>query len=143
MRLLGTFALLACLGALASPAQAQSSLVQSYCQGNAACLEFIARLYAIQCGAPSNPCPPPAPPTPVAISFDPPTLATRWDAPIGYEFARVIVKMSDGSPFNGSLGFAPPNYDAGGCIAIANRTVVLACQLPNIATIIHGTITAR
>jgi hypothetical protein len=76
------------------------------------------------------------------ISFDPPAPVIADDAPLLTPIAQIIVTMSNGSRFRGSLGFGAPNFDAGGCIGIAGRELVLTCQLPPAPTVIYTTITA-
>jgi len=79
-------------------------------------------------------------PTPHLV-FAPPNPSLSADAPIGTFVALVIVTMSDGSVFNGTLGFGPPYGDAQGCFAIRDRSIVLACQLPP-PSVKHITVTA-
>jgi hypothetical protein len=76
------------------------------------------------------------------LVFAPPNPSLPADAPIGTFVALVIVTTSDGSVFNGSLGFSAPHGDARGCFAIRDRTIVLACQLPPERAVEHVTITA-
>jgi len=38
--------------------------------------------------------------------------------PVGAVVATYTVTMSDGSPFLGTIGFGPPNFDAGGIFAL-------------------------
>jgi hypothetical protein len=46
-------------------------------------------------------------------------------APKGAVVADIVVAMSDGSPFTGTLGFGPPNYDAGGAFAISGSNLII------------------
>jgi hypothetical protein len=39
--------------------------------------------------------------------------------PLGATVATYTVTMSDGSPFVGTIGFGPPNFDAGGIFALS------------------------
>jgi hypothetical protein len=39
--------------------------------------------------------------------------------PLGATVATYTVRMSDGSPFVGTIGFGPPNFDAGGIFALS------------------------
>ena len=79
-------------------------------------------------------------PTPHLV-FALPNPSLPADAPIGTFVALAIVTMSDGSVFNGTLGFGPPYGDAQGCFAIRDRSIVLACQLPP-PSVKHITVTA-
>ena len=78
-------------------------------------------------------------PTPHLV-FAPPNPSLPADAPIGAFVALVIVTMSDGSVFNGTLGFGPPYGDAQGCFAIRDRSIILACQLPPGPSVTHITV---
>jgi hypothetical protein len=96
-------------------------------------------LSAIHCGNKHNPCPPPAPT--LSIAFDPANPTIPDNTAVGAIIARIIVTVSDGSQFSGSLGFAPDGSDAGIC-AISGSTVILGAALPLGASVQMCTITA-
>ncbi|MBV8507011.1 MAG: hypothetical protein JOZ11_14535 [Alphaproteobacteria bacterium] len=62
---------------------------------------------------------PPPPPAPAAvITVTPNTPQVPDTASVGSVVATYTVTMSDGSPFVGTIGFGPPNFDAGGIFAL-------------------------
>ena len=61
--------------------------------------------------------PPPSPPAAV-ITVNPNTPQLPDTTPVGSVVATYAVTMSDGSPFVGTIGFGPPNFDAGGIFAL-------------------------
>ena len=65
--------------------------------------------------------PPPPPPSPTAavITVTPNTPQLPDTTARGAVVATYTVTMSDGSPFVGTIGFGPPNFDAGGIFALA------------------------
>jgi hypothetical protein len=97
-------------------------------------------LRAKHCGNKHNPCRPPAPT--LSIAFDPAMPSIPNDTPVGSTIANVIVRVSDGSAFTGSLGFAMPDNSDGGICAISGWTIVLGAPLPPGASVQHCTITA-
>jgi hypothetical protein len=65
------------------------------------------------------PPPPPPPPAPAAvITVTPNTPQVPDTTSLGAIVATYTVTMSDGSPFIGTIGFGPPNLDAGGIFAL-------------------------
>ena len=65
------------------------------------------------------PPPPPPPPAPAAvITVTPNTPQVPDTTSLGAVVATYTVTMSDGSPFIGTIGFGPPNLDAGGIFAL-------------------------
>jgi hypothetical protein len=68
--------------------------------------------------------PPPAPPSPPApaqapvITVTPNTPQVPDTTSAGAVVATYTVTMSDGSPFVGTIGFGPPNFDAGGIFSL-------------------------
>jgi hypothetical protein len=64
------------------------------------------------------------------------------NSPVGTFIADIVVSMSDGSQFNGTLGFGSPNFSDGGLCAIVGRTVVLGAAPPLGASMQNCTITA-
>ena len=62
---------------------------------------------------------PPPPPAPAAvITVTPNTPQVPDTASVGSVVATYTVTTSDGSPFVGTIGFGPPNFDAGGIFAL-------------------------
>ena len=83
----------------------------------------------VQGAAPPPPPPPPPPPSPV-ISVTPSNPSIPDTTPKGTVVATVSVKMSDGSPFTGTLRFGAPNFDSGGIFALqmtdlANGSIII------------------
>jgi hypothetical protein len=70
---------------------------------------------------PVTPPPPPPPPSPTSpvITVTPNTPQLPDTTAPGAVVATYTVTMSDGSPFVGTIGFGPPNFDAGGIFALA------------------------
>jgi hypothetical protein len=66
---------------------------------------------------PPPPAPPPPPPAPV-ITVTPNTPQVPDTTSVGAVVATYTVTMSDGSPFVGTIGFGPPNFDAGGIFSL-------------------------
>jgi hypothetical protein len=66
---------------------------------------------------PPPPAPPPPPPAPV-ITVTPNTPQVPDTISVGAVVATYTVTMSDGSPFAGTIGFGPPNFDAGGIFSL-------------------------
>jgi hypothetical protein len=60
---------------------------------------------------------PPPPPAPV-ITVTPNTPRVPDTTSLGAVVATYTVTMSDGSPFVGTIGFGPPNFDAGGIFVL-------------------------
>jgi hypothetical protein len=77
---------------------------------------------------PPPPPPPPPPPT-LTISFNPPAPKVSESAPLATPVATIIITVSDGSLFSGTLGFGPPYGNGGGCFGIQVRTLIIACDL--------------
>ena len=82
-------------------------------------LTGAARLNAIHNGGPAK-----KQPTPI-ISFNPPSPNTADDALDGTIAAQIIVRMSDGSSFTGSLGFGSPYYNDGNIFAISGSNLIV------------------
>ncbi len=64
--------------------------------------------------------PPPPPPPTVVITVTPNTPQIPDTTPVGAVVATYTVAMSDGSPFVGTIGFGPPNFDAGGIFSLTS-----------------------
>jgi hypothetical protein len=78
---------------------------------------------------------PPGPPPPAPIiSFNPPNPAIPATTPKGAVVAGIVVAMSDSSPFTGTLGFGPPNYDAGGIFAISGSNLIINPSGPGVGS---------
>ena len=96
---------------------------------------------------PAAPPPAPAgPPRPI-IEVRPNTPRVPDTAPGGTVVASYSVRMSDNSPFSGSVRFGPPNYDNNGKFALVGSNIIINPNGPGIgpnrATIIdHITIEA-
>ena len=67
---------------------------------------------------PPSPSPPPPPPAAAVITITPNAPQVQDTTSVGAIVATYRVTMSDGSPFVGTLGFGPPNFDAGGIFAL-------------------------
>jgi hypothetical protein len=61
----------------------------------------------------------------LVISVNPPSLSIPPDAPPGTVVATITVVWSDGTPFTGTLGFAPPYSDDGGIFAISGDKLII------------------
>jgi hypothetical protein len=73
----------------------------------------------------------------LVISFNPPSPSILPDAPLGTVVATIIVTWSDGTPFVGSLGFAPHSND-GGIFAISDDKLIINPEGPG-AVALSGT----
>lgn len=60
-----------------------------------------------------------APPPVPMIAVTPGSPQMPDTTPLGAVVATYTVAMSDGSPFVGTIGFGPPNFDAGGIFSLA------------------------
>jgi hypothetical protein len=92
-----------------------------------------------------KPPPPPPPPT-LKISFNPPAPTVPESAPLATPVATIIITVSDGSLFSGTLGFGPPYGNGGGCFGIQVRTLIIACDLTAVLPtggILNTTVTAN
>jgi hypothetical protein len=69
-------------------------------------------------------------PRQLVISFDPPSPSIPSDAPPGTVVATVSAKWSDGTPFTGTLGFAPPYFNGGGVFAISGHKLIINPEGP-------------
>jgi hypothetical protein len=74
--------------------------------------------FAVEVGTAAPPPPPPPPISPV-ITVTPNTPQLPDTTSRGAVVATYTVAMTDGSPFVGTIGFGPPNFDAGGIFALA------------------------
>jgi hypothetical protein len=61
----------------------------------------------------------PPPPPAVVITVSPNTPQVPDTTSLGAVVATYTVTMTDGSPFGGTIGFGPPNFDEGGMFALA------------------------
>ena len=68
--------------------------------------------------------PPGRPPQPV-ITVTPTTPRVPDTTPLGGIVASYSVTMSDGSPFSGTVRFAPPNFDAKRVFALAGDKIIV------------------
>jgi hypothetical protein len=62
-----------------------------------------------------------SPPT-IMITVTPNTPQLPDTTSVGAVVATYMVTMSDGSPFVGTIGFGPPNFDAGGIFALTGSS---------------------
>jgi hypothetical protein len=74
---------------------------------------------------------PPGPLRPV-LEVRPSTPKVRDTAPGGTIVARYSVRMSDYSPFTGTVRFGPPYYDNDGRFALANNAIIVNPNGPGI-----------
>jgi hypothetical protein len=69
-------------------------------------------------------------PRQLVISFNPPSPSILSDAPPGTVVAIITVAWSDGTPFTGTLGFAPPYSNDGGIFAISGDKLIINPEGP-------------
>ncbi len=74
--------------------------------------------FVASAGPVTPPPPPPAPPPAAVITVTPNTPQVPDTTSVGAVVATYTVTMSDGSPFVGTIGFGPPNFDAGRIFAL-------------------------
>jgi hypothetical protein len=77
----------------------------------------------------------------LTISFVPANPTIPDNTPVGSLIAPIVVAVSDGSDFTGSLGFGSNGSDGGFC-AISGHDVILGAQPPLGASVQNCTITA-
>ncbi len=70
----------------------------------------------------------PVPPTPILITFSPTNPSIADNFVNGTQVASVLVTMSNGSVFNGSLGFSPPVTS--GCAQNGNNAGLFGVAIP-------------
>jgi Domain of unknown function (DUF4082) len=61
----------------------------------------------------------------LVLSFDPPNPSITSDAPLGSVVATITASFSDGSPFTGTLSFAPPYSNDQGVFAISGNNLII------------------
>jgi hypothetical protein len=66
----------------------------------------------------------------LVISLNPPSPSILSDAPPGTVVATITVAGSDGTPFTGTLGFAPPYSNDGGIFAISGDKLIINPEGP-------------
>ena len=78
--------------------------------------------------------PPPVPAGPLrpVIEVRPNTPKVPDTAPGGTVVARYSVRMSDNSPFSGTVRFGPPYYDNNGRFALADNAIIVNPNGPGI-----------
>jgi hypothetical protein len=64
----------------------------------------------------------------------PPNPAIPAMTPKGAVVAGIVVSMSDGSAFTGTLGFGPPSYDDGGIFAISGSNLIINPNGPGVGS---------
>jgi hypothetical protein len=76
----------------------------------------------------------PAAATPyLTLSFNPPNPSIATSAPLGSVVATITASWSDGSPFTGTLGFAPPYSNDQGIFAISGNNLVINPSGPGVS----------
>jgi hypothetical protein len=83
---------------------------------------------------------PPAP-SPI-INFNPVAPSEPDTTPVGTLIAQIIVTMTDGSPFTGSLGFGSPYFSDAGICAIQGTNLILGAAPPRGSSTQYCTVTA-
>jgi hypothetical protein len=79
----------------------------------------------------------------LSITLEPTMTAVPDNTPIGTVLATITVKLSNGQPFTGSLGFGKPYHSDDGRCAIEGHTVILGAPFPPGYSTQLCTITAR
>jgi hypothetical protein len=75
----------------------------------------------------------------LVISINPSSPSILPDAPPGTVVATITVAWSDGTPFTGTLGFAPPHSDDGGIFAISGDKLIINPEGPGALALIGTT----
>jgi hypothetical protein len=90
------------------------------------------------------PCPSPSrqPSVSLTIAVDPAMPTLPDDTPVGTPIADIIVTLSDGSAFVGSLGFGFPYGSAAGFCALQGRQLLVGAPPPPGPSVQLCTITA-
>jgi hypothetical protein len=82
----------------------------------------------------------------LSLSFSPPNPSIPDTTPPGATVATIIASWSNGQPFTGTLGFAPPYSNAGGVFAISGNSLIINPSGPGVGgaggTVEHVTIAA-
>ena len=73
--------------------------------------------FTVEVGTAAPPPPPPSVSPVITVTPNTPQLPDTTSR--GAVVATYTVAMTDGSPFVGTIGFGPPNFDAGGIFALA------------------------
>jgi hypothetical protein len=77
----------------------------------------------------------PAASTPhLVLSFDPPAPRVPSNAAAGSVVATIVPSWSDGTPFTGTLAFAPPYSNAQGVFAISGMDLIINPSGPGVAS---------
>jgi hypothetical protein len=67
------------------------------------------------------------------LSFDPPNPSIPANAPLGSVVATIAPTWSDGSPFTGTLSFAPPYSNNQGVFAISGSNLIVNPSGPGLS----------
>ena len=70
----------------------------------------------------------------LSLSFDPPNPKISANAPLGSVVATVAAHWSDGSPFAGTLSFAPPYSNDQGIFAISDNNLIVNPSGPGLSS---------
>jgi hypothetical protein len=69
----------------------------------------------------------------LALSFNPPNPSIPANAPLGSIVATITPSWSDGSPFTGTLSFAPPYSNDQGIFSISRNNLIINPSGPGVA----------
>jgi hypothetical protein len=76
------------------------------------------------------PPPPEAPQPEITVTPNDPQISDT--TPRGAVVAAFSVVMTDGSPFNGTVGFGAPNFDGGGVFALSGNNIIVSPTGPGV-----------
>jgi hypothetical protein len=74
------------------------------------------------------------------LSFNPPNPSIPASAPLGTEVATITPGWSDGSPFTGTLSFAPPYSNNHGVFAISGNNLIINPSGPGVTSDVNLTL---
>jgi Domain of unknown function (DUF4082) len=74
------------------------------------------------------------------LSFNPPNPRISASAPLGSVVAIIVASWSNGSPFTGSLSFAPPYSNDQGAFAISGNNLIINPSGPGLSADSNSTI---
>jgi len=85
----------------------------------------------------------PATSTPyLTLSFNPPNPSISSSAPLGSVVATIVASWSNGSPFTGTLSFAPPYSNDQGVFAISGNNLIVNPSGPGVSSDADTTLNA-
>jgi hypothetical protein len=70
----------------------------------------------------------------LVLNFNPPNPGIPADAPLGSLVASIIASWSNGSPFTGTLSFAPPYSNDQGAFAISGNSLIVNPSGPGVSS---------